>query len=99
MNIKELKEKFNLPISSGNGKSIDNPIVIEKKESKNYVKLECFIISHLIEMDDNFDYERCNQKLLKYNDHTIDYLKIRITNKKSSDIKFEEFYFDITKVY
>tara|TARA_B100000401_G_scaffold227702_1_gene154179 strand:- start:1045 stop:1296 length:252 start_codon:yes stop_codon:yes gene_type:complete len=78
VNIKELKEKFNLPISSGNGKSIDNPIVIEKKESKNYVKLEYFIISHLIEMDDNFDYERCNQKLLKYNDQTIDYLKINL---------------------
>ena len=99
MDIKKIKEKFNLPISGGDGKSEDTPIVIDFKEKNNYVKLEYFIISHLIEIADNFDYERCNQKLLKYNDQTIDYIKMKITNKKSSDIKFEEFYFDITKVY
>jgi hypothetical protein len=97
--INEMKEKFNLPISSGDGKSIENPIVIEKKESKNYVKLEYFIISHLLEIDDNFNYVRNNQKLLTYKSKTIDYLKIKITDKKNSSVKYEEFYFDITKVY
>lgn len=99
MNIKEIKEKFNLPITSGDGKSIDNPIVIKKKESKNYVKLEYFIISHLIEIDDNFDVVRKNQRLMNHKSKTIDYIKMKITNKKNSSVKYEEFYFDITKVY
>ena len=99
MDIKKIKEKFNLPISGGDGKSEDTPIVIDFKEKNNYVKLEYFIISKLMKTSNNFDYERYNQKLLKYNNQTIDYLKIKITNKKSSSIKYEEFYFDITKVY
>tara|TARA_B110000240_G_C13262417_1_gene352233 strand:+ start:52 stop:180 length:129 start_codon:yes stop_codon:yes gene_type:complete len=32
VDIKEIKEKFNLPISVGNGKSKDTPIVIDYKE-------------------------------------------------------------------
>ena len=99
MDIKKIKEKFNLPISGGDGKSEDTPIVIDFKEKNNYVKLEYFIISKLMKTSNNFDYERYNQKLLKYNNQTIDYLKIKITNKKTSYIKYEEFYFDITKVY
>lgn len=35
----KLKEKFNLPISSGDGKSIDNPILIEKKVQKTLLNL------------------------------------------------------------
>jgi len=99
MNISELKEKFNLPITSGDGKSLDNPIVIEKKGSKNYVELEYFIISHILEIDDNCNYVRNNQRLLTYGSKTIDYLKIKVTDKKNSSVKYEEFYFDITKVY
>ena len=44
MDIKKIKEKFNLPISGGDGKSEDTPIVIDFKEKNNYVKLEYFII-------------------------------------------------------
>ena len=99
MNIRELKEKFNLPIASADGKSKDNPIVIKKKGSKNYVELEYFIISHILEIDDDFDYIRKNQRLLTYKSKKIDYLKIKITNKESSSLKYEEFYFDITEVY
>ena len=99
MDIKEIKETFNLPISSGDGKSIDNPILIEKKGSKNLIKLEYFIISNLLNINDKFDYERNNQRLLNYQNKTIDYIKIKITNKKTSAERFKEFYFDITKVY
>jgi len=89
VDIKEIKEKFNLPISVGNGKSKDTPIVIDYKEKNNYVKLEYFIISKLIKIYDKFDYQRSNQKLLKYNDRIIDYLKVKIKNKKTSSIKYE----------
>ena len=99
MNIKEIKEKFNLPISGGEGKSKDTPIIIDHNKNIDYIKLEYFIISKLLKIDDNFNYERSNQKLLKYNDLTIDYLKFKITKKKDSHIKYEEFYFDITNVY
>ena len=99
MDIKELKEKFNLPISSGDGKSIDNPILIEKKGSNNFIKLEYFIVSSLLNINDEFDYERNNQKLLSYKNKTIDYIKVKVTNKKTASIKYEEFYFDITQVY
>ena len=99
MDIKEIKEKFDLPISGGDGKSKDTPIIIDHKKKNNYIKLEYFIISKLIKIKDSFDYERSSQKLLKYNDQTIDYLKVKITNKKNSYIKYEEFFFDITKVY
>ena len=99
MDIEEIKEKFDLPISGGDGKSKDTPIIIDNKKKNNYIKLEYFIISKLIKIKDNFDYERSNQKLLKYNEQTIDYLKVKITNKKNSYIKYEEFFFDITKVY
>jgi hypothetical protein len=98
MNVKVIKEKFNLSISGGEGKSIDSPIIIDDNV-KNYVELEYFIISKLLKINDNFDYERSNQKLLKYKDRTIDYLKFKIINKKTSSIKYEEFYFDITNVY
>ena len=98
MDIKVIKEKFNLLISDGEGKSIDSPIIIDYNE-KSYVELEYFIISNLIKINDNFVYERSNQKLLKYKDRTIDYLKFKIINKKTSSIKYEEFYFDITNVY
>ena len=66
---------------------------------KNYVELEYFIISKLIKINDKFVCERSNQKLLKYKDRTIDYLKFKIIKKKTSSIKYEEFYFDITNVY
>lgn len=98
MDIKEIKEKFNLPISRGAGKSIDSPIIIDYNV-KNYVELEYFIISKLIKINDKFVCERSNQKLLKYKDRTIDYLKFKIIKKKTSSIKYEEFYFDITNVY
>jgi hypothetical protein len=98
MNVKVIKEKFNLSISGGEGKSIDSPIIIDDNV-KNYVELEYFIISKLLKINDNFDYERSNQKLLKYKDRTIDYLKFKIIKKKTSSIKYEEFYFDITNVY
>ena len=98
MDIKVIKEKFNLLISDGEGKSIDSPIIIDYNE-KSYVELEYFIISNLIKINDNFVYERSNQKLLKYKDRTIDYLKFKIIKKKTSSIKYEEFYFDITNVY
>jgi|TARA_B110000881_G_C18127835_1_gene295351 hypothetical protein len=99
MNISELKEKLNLSIKHGNGKSIDNPIVIEKKESTNYVEFEYLIISHLLKIDDNCKYVRSNQRLMNYESKKIDYLKIKITDKENSSVKYEEFYFDITKVY
>lgn len=98
MDIKEIKEKFNLPVSRGAGKSIDSPIIIDYNV-KNYVELEYFIISKLIKINDKFVCERSNQKLLKYKDRTIDYLKFKIIKKKTSSIKYEEFYFDITNVY
>tara|TARA_X000000368_G_C22834712_1_gene624969 strand:- start:433 stop:729 length:297 start_codon:yes stop_codon:yes gene_type:complete len=98
MNVKVIKEKFNLPISGGEGKSIDSPIIIDDNV-KNYVELEYFIISKLTIINDNFVYERSNQKLLKYKDRKIDYLKFKIIKKKTSSIKYEEFYFDITNVY
>ena len=98
MDIKEIKEKFNLPISRGAGKSIDSPIIIDYNV-KNYVELEYFIISKLIKINDKFVCERSNQKLFKYKDRTIDYLKFKIIKKKTSSIKYEEFYFDITNVY
>ena len=98
MDVKVIKEKFNLPISGGEGKSIDSAIIIDYNV-KNYVELEYFIISKLIIINDNFVYERSNQKLLKYKDRKIDYLKFKIINKKTSSIKYEEFYFDITNVY
>lgn len=98
MDIKEIKEKFNLPISRGDGKSIDSPIIIDYNV-KNYVELEYFIISKLIKINDKFVYERSNQKLLKYKDRTIDYLKYKIKKKKTSAIEYEVFYFDITYVY
>tara|TARA_B110001450_G_scaffold124965_1_gene117593 strand:- start:984 stop:1280 length:297 start_codon:yes stop_codon:yes gene_type:complete len=98
VDIKEIKEKFNLPISRGAGKSIDSPIIIDYNV-KNYVELEYFIISKLIKINDKFVCERSNQKLLKYKDRTIDYLKFKIIKKKTSSIKYEEFYFDITNVY
>mgnify|MGYP001339615258 FL=1 len=98
MNVKVIKEKFNFPISSGDGKSIDSPIIINYNV-KNYIELEYFIISILIKINDNFVYERSNQKLLKYKDRKIDYLKFKIIKKKTSSIKYEEFYFDITNVY
>ena len=98
MNVKVIKEKFNLPISVGEGKSIDSPIIIDDNV-KNYVELEYFIISKLLIINDNFVYERSNQKLLKYKDRKIDYLKFKIIKKKTSSIKYEEFYFDITNVY
>lgn len=99
VDINEIKEKFNLPISSGDGKSIDNPILIEKKGSNNFIKLEYFIISHLLNINDDFDYVRNNQRLLNYKNKTIDYIKMKITNKRKSTERFKEFYFDITKVY
>lgn len=75
MNVKVIKEKFNLPISGGEGKSIDSPIIIDDNV-KNYVELEYFIISKLLIINDNFVYERSNQKLLKYKDF-IKKLKIK----------------------
>ena len=75
MNVKVIKEKFNLPISAGEGKSIDSPIIIDDNV-KNYVELEYFIISKLLIINDNFVYERSNQKLLKYKDF-IKKLKIK----------------------
>jgi len=98
VDIKEIKEKFNLPISSGDGKSIDSPIIIDYNV-KNYVELEYFIISKLIKINDKFVCERSNQKLLKYKDRTIDHLKYKIIKNKTSAIKYEVFYFDITNVY
>jgi len=99
VDIKKIKEKFNLPISGGDGKSEDTPIVIDFNEKNNYVKLEYFIISQLLKINENFDYERTNQKLLNFNDRKFDFLKIKIINKNNLSIKYKEFYFDITKVY
>ena len=98
MDIKVIKEKFNLLISDGEGKSIDSPIIIDYNE-KSYVELEYFIISNLIKINDNFVYERSNQKLLNFNDKKFDFLKIKIIDKNNLSIKYKEFYFDITKVY
>tara|TARA_B110001450_G_C17652878_1_gene494019 strand:- start:1752 stop:2048 length:297 start_codon:yes stop_codon:yes gene_type:complete len=98
MDLKKIKEKFNLPISAGDGKTIETPIIIDHNEN-NYVRLEYFIISKILEINDNVSYERSNQKLLKFNDRTIDNLKFKITDKKNSTVKYVEFYFDITKVY
>ena len=65
----------------------------------NYVKLEYFIMSKLLNCIENIDYERTNQRLLKFNNKTIDYIKVKITDKKKLTKSFEEFYFDITDVY
>ena len=65
----------------------------------NYVKLEYFIMSKLLKCIENIDYERTNQRLLKFNNKTIDYIKVKITDKKKLTKSFEEFYFDITDVY
>lgn len=99
MEITEIKEKFNLHISSANGKSIEESIEIKKKGKRNYVQLEYFIMSHLLNISEEFDIIRSNQRLLKYKDKTIDYIKVKITDKKKLTERFEEFYFDITDVY
>ena len=97
--LNEIKNKFNLPISGGNGKSKETAIIIDYNAKNNYVKLEYFIISQLLKINENFDYERTNQKLLNFNDRKFNFLNIKIINKNNLSIKYKEFYFDITKVY
>lgn len=99
MNITEIKEKFNLHISSANGKSVEESIEIKKNGNRNYVELEYFIISHLLNIKEDFEVVRSNQKLLNYKNKTIDYIKVKITDNKKLTERFEEFYFDITNVY
>ena len=99
MKISEIKKKFNLPIIGGKGKSKDDPIIIDKKAIKNYIKLEYFIVSKLLEINDNNNYQRVTQKLLKHNNKVIDYLKIKVSNNCTSQVNYEDFYFDISNVY
>ena len=70
--------------------------MIEKKGSNNFVKLEYFIISHLLNINDDFDYVRNNQRLLNYKNKTIDYIKMKITNKRKSTERFKEFYREVS---
>ncbi len=58
---------INLPIKGGTGKSIDDPIIIEKSEEYNCVKVEYMLLDFFSEVSGN-EWKLLEQQLSSHND-------------------------------
>jgi len=103
MTLKELLErdfKVELPISGGDGNSIDDPIIIHKKGMNDYVGTEHFIL-RCMGIGLGIEWKKLGQELIIYNNKKID--KITIERKrliKGEIINQKAYhYFDITECF
>lgn len=103
MTLKDLLEKdfgVELPISGGFGNSIDNAIIIHKKEVNDYVGTEHFMLKCLGK-GRRIEWKILGQELHIQNNKKIDKIKIETKQFTESEIitQIENYYFDITECF
>jgi hypothetical protein len=99
----EFKEKIfkeyniDLPIKSGDGISIENPIVIDKTQQYNYVRIEKDCITYACRIL-QMEWFLLKQALVIHEGKYIDVIKIGMLKKDDFQNNFEiaQFYFDIS---
>lgn len=102
MTIKEMIKKrfgYNLPISGGNGGSMDDSIILHYHNHHyyDYVKLEWMIINFMTRNSETH-YEFKEQLLIEDADKVYDRIKIKMFGDGSiSQCRY--FYFDITETF
>ena len=96
----KLERNINLPIKGGTGKSIDDPIVIEKSEEYNCVIVEYMLLDYFSEVS-GYDWKLLEQQLSNHNGRRIDMLKIETTQIVEEEIiiEIENYYFDVTDCF
>ncbi|WP_299150325.1 hypothetical protein [uncultured Dokdonia sp.] len=101
MTLKDIiKSNYNqdLEISGGNGKSIEEAIIIHKTSRNDYVGTEHFILQ-CIGKEKRHEWELIGQRLFVHNGRKIDHLDIDIEKTVDGKLTFvaEDYYFDITE--
>lgn len=95
-----IKQDFgkDLPISGGDGNSIDTPIVIHRKAGNKYVAMEYFILQCLGEVR-QIEWKLVQQALMEHHGRQIDQMKIETIQTTEHEVitKIENYYFDITE--
>lgn len=89
-----------LPISGGDGDSLDTPIVIDHKGPNDYVAIE-YKILECLGIGRGIDWKIIQQTLIKHGERTIDQIKIeaRWTTKTKVITERANYYFDITECF
>ena len=103
MTLKDLLEQdFGrpLPISGGDGNSIDNPIIIHKTPMNDYVGVEYYILKCL-GIGRRIKLKMLGQMLLEHDGKKIDQIKIETEELTETQVitTVENYYFDITECF
>lgn len=102
MTLKELIAScFNvqLPISGGNGLTVESPIVIEKEAEEDYVRIEYEIINYLNNLEQH-SWKRYSQRLLFVDGKNIDEVTIQLFSENETEsLGMKEYFFDISIGY
>lgn len=87
-----------LPISSGLGNSIDNPIILEKTGMNDYVGTEYAVLKYL-GMGRRIKWKTLGQEYLIHHNRHIDKIKIETVQTTEDEIitQIENYYFDFTE--
>lgn len=103
MTLKDLLEQdFGqpLPISGGDGNSIDNPIIIHRTPMNDYVGVEYYILKCL-GIGRRIKWKMLGQMLLENDGKKIDQIKIETEELTETQVitTVENYYFDITECF
>jgi hypothetical protein len=112
MNLRELLKKdfkIDLPISGGNGNSIDNPVVVHYQHPNDYVGVEYAVFNGLytgrrfglLGKGSSFEWKFIKQTLIHHNGRKIDQMKFETKETSATEIitQVENYYFDITECF
>lgn len=92
--------KIDLPISGGNGNSIDNPIIIHESPGRTCVETE-YLIFKCLGIGRQIEWKVIKQQLFTHNSRKFDKLKIETKEYTETEIitQIENYYFDITECF
>jgi hypothetical protein len=103
MNLRKLLKadfEIDFPITGGTGNSIDNPIIVHKKEPNDYTSVEYGIL-RCLGAGRGIEWKFVKQELISLDDKRFDKISIEIKELTDTEVitTIENYYFDITECF
>lgn len=96
-----VKEEYgiDLPIHGGQGKDIEDPIVVELTEKNNIIGIEYTVLIFLGVIND-YDWQPISQTLHLLDNKKVDQIDIQISDDNDPEsFRIEKIYFEITECF
>lgn len=88
---------IDLPISGGSGRTLDNPIIMERRGINDYVGTERMLLTYLMKKRE-VEWIWKKQAFLMHGDRKLDEITIQTMDitTEGATVQLEQYYFDIT---